>query len=179
MAKCPMCNSRKGKRKCALTEALVCSQCCGQTRKEESCHACSYYKPQVKKRAYSSVPRYAPAEMEWDPSREAAAYAVESALCLWDRTYDWKLRDESVLKVLELLLVRYHFKDEEEECPSALREGFDRVVDHIQKLRDIPEETIVRILSTVYTSVKTHTQGRREYLDFIAQMVLIPPNLET
>ena len=36
MAKCPMCNSKKGKRVCKLVEnQKVCSLCCGTTRNSE------------------------------------------------------------------------------------------------------------------------------------------------
>lgn len=50
MAKCPICNSSKGKRKCLIIDGMICSFCCGSTRTEEACTKCMFY--QKPKRKY-------------------------------------------------------------------------------------------------------------------------------
>ena len=54
MAKCPICNSRKGKRKCLISDSFICSLCCGNIRKAETCLGCTFY--QKPKRKYNEVP---------------------------------------------------------------------------------------------------------------------------
>lgn len=43
MAKCTICLSRKGKRKCLVTHTFICNLCCGQIWKEHTCSSCSYF----------------------------------------------------------------------------------------------------------------------------------------
>lgn len=43
MAKCPICGSRKGKRKCLVKAGPICTLCCGETREEETCRGCPFY----------------------------------------------------------------------------------------------------------------------------------------
>ncbi|MGM0452979.1 MAG: hypothetical protein ACQERN_07425 [Thermodesulfobacteriota bacterium] len=53
MAKCLICNARKGKRKCIAAGGFICSQCCGTTR--------SFDKSSM--RNYRKLPRYTVSEM--------------------------------------------------------------------------------------------------------------------
>lgn len=82
MAKCPICSSRKGKRKCLIADALICSQCCGDTRTEEVCLACVFY--QKPKRKYSEVPAYSVSEMDHNMDLQGYGNAIEGALCSYD-----------------------------------------------------------------------------------------------
>ena len=50
IAKCPICNSRKGERQCLIAGSFVCSLCCGNTRKADLCLECRFY--QQPKRKY-------------------------------------------------------------------------------------------------------------------------------
>lgn len=43
MSKCTICLTRKGERKCLITNTFICSLCCGQTRKEDTCSSCWYF----------------------------------------------------------------------------------------------------------------------------------------
>ncbi len=69
MAKCTICNSRKGKRKCLLSDSFVCSLCCGNTRTEEACSECGFY--QKPKRQYNEVPAYFVSEMDGNMELES------------------------------------------------------------------------------------------------------------
>ena len=73
MAKCPVCNSRKGKRKCLIADSSICSLCCGNTRTAETCANCVFY--QKPRRKYSEVPAYTVSEM--DGNTEAAAEGMK------------------------------------------------------------------------------------------------------
>lgn len=61
MAKCIICSTKKGKRKCQITDGMICSLCCGNTRIEETCSECTYY--QKPKRKYNEVPSYSPSDI--------------------------------------------------------------------------------------------------------------------
>lgn len=84
MAKCTVCNSRKGKRKCKATETIVCSLCCGESRTEEKCSGCSFSKSAAATRNYRSVPYYSTQEMADESELESIADVVELSLCqIW------------------------------------------------------------------------------------------------
>ena len=44
MAKCVICNQRKGKRSCLVTQGFICSICCGAQMDGYECADCSFYK---------------------------------------------------------------------------------------------------------------------------------------
>jgi hypothetical protein len=72
-----------------------------------------------------------------------------------------------------LLLDHYHFNDNELKFKNELEEdGFSFINSVIENdLKNISKEQIVKIIGTIYRSIKRHTSGRREYLDFIQQHV--------
>jgi len=43
MAKCPICESKKGKRNCSKENSMICSKCCASIRNEDECFNCSYF----------------------------------------------------------------------------------------------------------------------------------------
>lgn len=173
MAKCPVCTSRKGKRKCKMMESFVCSLCCGQIRKEEACLGCQYFKSEREGRKYSSVPRFIPEDMERDQTLESKSYVVEAALGAWDLSCDRSLRDESALKVLEMLMDRFHFKDGEiEGSTDELRRGFEIVESRMSgPFSEMPETTTTKIIGCIYHVARRRSRGHREYLDFIHNFV--------
>ncbi len=82
MAKCSICNTRKGKRKCLISDGLICSLCCGTTRQTDSCTGCGYY--QAPKRKYNDVPRYTPQEMSENEILEEYSRVLESTLYAYE-----------------------------------------------------------------------------------------------
>ena len=48
MSKCSLCNSRKAKRKCSKHESMICPKCCADTRGENACSKCSYFRTSKK-----------------------------------------------------------------------------------------------------------------------------------
>lgn len=169
MAKCAKCNRTKGKRECHLMGGWVCSLCCGQTRKEETCNGCKHYKSASSQRRYSSIPRYSTQDMEFDLELQSSANSIEATLVLWDQHHQRRLRDSSVLRLLEILLDRYHFSDTNLDISEEiLEEGVSMVAMSIsQDLSDVSDEEIVKILAVIYFVASRRSRGNREYLDFI------------
>lgn len=88
---------------------------------------------------------------------------------MWDSRNRGTLNDSSAIRVLEMLLDRYHYKDPEVvETDSPTPEGFEMVLQSIaEDLPDIPEETIVKILGVIHFVARRRTRGGREYFDIV------------
>ena len=113
MAKCPMCNSKKGKRVCKLVEnQKVCSLCCGTTRNSE-CIGCEHYKSPLESRKYTIVPKYSPQDMEASFSLQGYSNDIETVLCNIDKEHNLELKDDVALSIYKLLMDKYYFKDSE------------------------------------------------------------------
>ncbi len=171
MAKCPMCNSKKGKRVCKLVEnQKVCSLCCGTTRDVE-CVGCEHYKSPLESRKYTIVPKYSTQDMESSMNLQGYSNEIESALCKIDQEHDLKLKDELALNIYKLLMDKYYFKDKEFLFQSEMVEdGFELLVDVI-KYNDIEEETLIKVLGVLYFIAHRRTKGGREYFNVIQHYV--------
>ena len=171
MAKCPSCNTRKGKRKCLIYDTYICSLCCGNIRKEETCSACVYYQPP--KRKYSEVPAYTPQYMVDNPELESYSNAIEGTLCTLDLENDSQLRDSHAIAILESLIDIYYYKDDQIQTDKDIVSlGVRRVDDAIKKdLPDFDSEILVKVLSLLRFVAQRRTQGHREYMEVIHQYV--------
>ncbi len=111
--------------------------------------------------------------MDDDPDLQSCANTVEATLCLWDSRNRGTLNDSSAIKVLEMLLDRYHYKDcEVVETDSLVLEGFEMVLQSMaEDLPDTPAETIVKILGVIHFVARRRTRGGREYFDVIHEYV--------
>jgi len=167
MAKCPVCDSRKGKRQCTVANGLVCSQCCGTIRKEDLCLNCSYY--QKPKRKYNEVPSFTTGQMETSPDLTDYSNTIEGALCTYDNNNNKSLNDAGAIKILELLIDKYHFKDTEINCEDPfLLAGFNFVDVAIgEDLAGIDELELVKVLSILYFVAKRRTKIGKEYMNVI------------
>ena len=171
MAKCPVCDSRKGKRQCAISNGLVCSVCCGTIRKEELCLNCSYY--QKPKRKYNEVPSFTASQMEANIQLNDYSNAIEGALCAYDIESGNSLKDADAIKILEMLIDKYYFKDAQINADNAfLLAGFNFVDAVIaEDLTGIDELVLVKILAVIYFVAKRRTKIGREYMTVIHQYV--------
>ncbi|MCP4627291.1 MAG: hypothetical protein GY850_27830, partial [bacterium] len=111
MAKCTICNSRKGKRKCLATDTFICSLCCGEYRTAEKCQGCSYYKKTESNRNYKSAPHFSLSVMSNLDSLQDQANVIESAFCRLDEELENDFYDKDAIRLAELLLDHYHFND--------------------------------------------------------------------
>jgi hypothetical protein len=173
MAKCPICNSRKGKRKCLVADGYICSLCCGQTRKEGICNSCSFYKEPGLKRKYNEVPSYTPKQMEANFELQECSNTIEGAICAFDQEVEHRINDDVAIRIIELLLDKYHFKDEVMKFDNDLVEnGFHRVNKAIENdLSKVSQEKLVKIVGVIHFVAKRRSRGGREYLKVINDYV--------
>ncbi len=172
MAKCPVCNTRKAKRKCLVTaEGHICSLCCGETRKEETCSGCAYYQPPQIRRKYNEVPSYTPAQMGASEELQSYSFAIEGAIGTFDKQTGRTIRDTVPIGILEKLLDKYYFKDENLTFESELLEdGFTHVDSVIESdLKRIDRDTLIRVLGVLRFIAKRRSRGHREYLTIVEQ----------
>jgi len=173
MAKCLICNSRKGKRKCIVHEGLVCSLCCGESRSFDKCDGCSYYNDTKLIRNYKKVPHFPLSRMSNEITLQDQANVIESAICQFDDEQKGTLNDNNIIRIVELLLNRYHFKDEKLAISNKLEEnGFISIARAIKEdLSSLSSEELIKLLGTIYRSVRRHNGSSREYIDFIHEHV--------
>ena len=174
MAKCPVCHTRKAKRKCLVTgEGIICSLCCGETRQKETCHECSYYKPPQLRRKYHEAPSFTPAQMEADFELQDYSFAIEGAIGALDRRMARKIKDDIPISIYEKLLDKYHFKDKEISFANEVLEDGFNYVDAVIKtdLEGVEQEKLIKILGVLHFIAKRRTRGHREYLAIVEQYV--------
>lgn len=173
MAKCSICTYRKGKRYCKISETVICSLCCGESRKKETCLGCYYYREPEPQKKYKDLPRFSLQRMEDDINLQRYANAIESTFCAFDQSENKQLSDQNILRILELLMDKYHFKQNDDTTEDNLvNKGFTMVLITIKEdLSGIPEDTITKIIGTIYFVAKRRSKGNREYLDFIHRYV--------
>ncbi len=173
MAKCTICRSKKGKRKCRITETFICSPCCGETRNADACEGCSYFSPASAARNYKKAPHFPLKRMADDMVLEKMANVVESAICQFDEQEGRRLTDRAAAGVIERLLDKYYFNDADLNFASALEEKGFHFVDGVivGDLDGPPDETFVKIIATVYRSALRRMTGGRGYMDFIHEYV--------
>ncbi len=171
MAKCPICNSRQGKRKCFLVDDLICSRCCVSKRKAEVCSECGFYqKPKIK---YNNVPAYSTSEMESDMDLESYGNSVEGALCAYDIEIGNMLNDSDAIRIIELLINIYHFnvQDIEGESQTVIN-GVGFIEGTIKEdLKDVNNDVIVKILGVIRFVAKRRSKTGKEYMRLIHQYV--------
>jgi hypothetical protein len=156
-----------------MTGSQVCSLCCGQNRKQPSCNGCEHYKDAKLFRNYGRIPYFSSVEMQDDLELQSYSNSIEATLCLWDNSFHNRLKDESALKVLEMLLDKHFFHDEDvSAADDVLQKGFDMVSTSIEEdLSALSNETLTKIISVVHFVAKRRSTGGREYLDFIRKFV--------
>jgi hypothetical protein len=173
MGKCTICNSRKGKRKCVVNKSHICSQCCGETRSLDKCEGCSFNKDVTLIRNYRKVPYFPVSQMADMMTLQDQANVIESAISRFDYEQNGSLNDNIVSRIVELLLDKYHFKDDNQVVTSELEEdGFIFVNQAIREdLSSLTGEDLVKLLGTIHRSIHRHNINGREYLDFIHKHV--------
>ncbi len=169
MAKCAICKSRKGKRKCKAEEnTLICSLCCGQSRNSDKCEGCSFYKDASSNRNYRKVPFFELNQMSQSFRLQEISNTIESTLCRIELESKEPFLDKDASGLIELLFDKYHFKDEKSAIKNPFLESiFIVAIQIIEKdLSDVSEDDLEKVLATVYRSIHRRTNGGREYLEF-------------
>ena len=169
MAKCTICNSKKGKRICRISNTFICSSCCGKTRNEESCLGCEFYKSIKQLRKYKDIPRFSTQAMEDNFDLTTYANVIESSICTIDINNNKNLKDDISIKILELLIDKYYFNDSDPVSDNeVVNQGYKLVQNAIyEDLDDISDEIILKIIGAIHFVARRRSMGNREYLDFI------------
>ncbi len=154
-----------------IADKQICSLCCGKTREPGLCIECRYYRKPERK--YNDVPRYSVGEMDGNIELENYGNTIESALCSYDIKNGNKLYDKEAIRIIELLIDKYHFGDKNVETDNAfIANGVDCVDDAIRKdLKKVNNEIIVNILGVIWFVAKRRTNVGREYMDVIHRYV--------
>lgn len=171
MAKCTLCNARKGKRKCKATGTFICSQCCGESRTPKKCEGCSFFANAQVNRNYTSVPYFTIGEMANSSELENVSQVIETALTdIWMANRK-DINDNMVLRLVELLLDRYHFNDGAPITTDSVQAtAYSSLVGTVEnELRRVPAEKLVKVLAAVYRSIQRRTVGGCSYLTFISR----------
>ena len=169
MAKCTICNSRKGKRKCQATSTFICSRCCGESRSEDQCGGCSFFGGGAVRRNYRKLPYYTISEMEASGENESISSIIESTLVMIWNSDRSLVNDRTALRLVEMLLDHYHFAEEPGEVKDqALAVGYQALLDNLaNELDQVEPEKLVKVLGAVYRSIQRHSGGGATYLQFI------------
>jgi hypothetical protein len=172
MAKCSVCNSRKGKRQCVANSTFICSLCCGQSRTQDKCTGCSFYKDVSSNRNYRKVPFFEIQEMSNSAELQDISNVVESVFVAFDLESE-EFIDKTAEKLLELAFDKYHFHDSVLPFSNVeQRDWFERMSRAIeQDLSNTTEELLTKVLASIYRSIQRRTGGGREYLQFTKQYV--------
>lgn len=171
MAKCPICNSRKGQRLCLIAASPVCSLCCGTTRTADSCLGCRFY--QKPRRSYNDVPAYSVSEMDGDMDLADYGNVIEGALCSYDEKNGGILKDSDAIRITEALIDSRYFGDQPvNEDSMLITNGVAYVENAIREdLSGIDNKIIVKILGVIRFVARRRTKTGREYMNIIHQYV--------
>jgi hypothetical protein len=172
MAKCLVCNTKKGKRKCLIVDGLICSLCCGETRKEDLCMGCSFYKkPEIK---YNDFPKYSISEMDSTPKLQHYSSIIEGGICAYDMEINKTLKDDEALEIIEYLINFYHLKDEKIDSKSEI------IINGVKYLKtlisielgdSVNSEVISKILGIIRFVAKKRSTNKGEYLRLIHSFI--------
>ncbi|MBI5486447.1 MAG: hypothetical protein HY905_03860 [Deltaproteobacteria bacterium] len=169
MAKCPVCNDRKGKRLCRARLVSVCPPCCATIRVPDACGDCGFYMPPT--RDYDHLPRFSPHEMNQSLELQHISFPIEAAVCLADRERGYKLNDEQAIAMFEVLLDLYAFGDTLETLADRIRQlGCEKVVEIVEReVAGQPREDVAKILGTARFTACRRNSGGRQHLDVLQQ----------
>ena len=99
--------------------------------------------------------------------------AIEGSLCAFDNETGNQIKDEVAIRIIELMLDKYYFKEESIEfSDNIIEQGFNQVKDVIETdLRDLPKDELVKVLAAIRFVAKRRARGRRDYFSIIHSYV--------
>jgi transcription initiation factor IIE alpha subunit len=94
-------------------------------------------------------------------------------LCAYDIEIDENLKDDQAIRIIELLIDKYHFQDQNlDQENQIVINGVNYVDSAIQEdLKDIDNEEIVKILGVIRFVAKRRAKTGLEYMTIIHQYV--------
>ncbi|NEV63799.1 hypothetical protein [Thiorhodococcus minor] len=99
--------------------------------------------------------------------------AIEGALCAYDMENDSTLSDNDAIRILELLIDKYHFKDQKTNDEREIVKNGVAFVDNAIDidLKKVGDEEITKVLGVIRFVAKRRTKIGREYMSVIRQYV--------
>ncbi len=170
-AKCSVCESKRGKRFCLITDTLICPLCCGKTRSADACTGCEHYKAPVKN--YRSYPAYTISEMEDSWELQDSSECIEGALVDYDILTDEKLQDDDALEIFEIFMDQFHLKEKRTPSSPLIQKAIEHINEAIDAdLEDKPREEITKVLGTIHFVCNRRCKTKnRNYMRIIHQHV--------
>jgi hypothetical protein len=111
--------------------------------------------------------------MDGNVELESYGNAIEGALCAYDVESQGALTDSDAIRIMELLIDKYHFQDESSDQEPPVAVGGYQFVDKciMEDLEGVDREKIVKVLGVIRFVAKRRTRIGREYLDVVHQYV--------
>jgi len=111
--------------------------------------------------------------MDGNMELESYGNTIEGALCAYDIENGGKLNDSDAIRIIELLIDKYHFQSQQmdQEHPIVVN-GVNYVDKSIREdLKDVRNEEIAKVLGVVRFVARRRTKIGREYMTVIHQYV--------
>ena len=180
MAKCSICNSRKGKRLCQSEGKAICSPCCGSKRAEGiGCDGCVFYAGGTggsSFRKYHDVPRYEIREIAGNSELEHCSLIIETAIRLTDELSERELLDRQAISIYEVMMDHFHYKCSPTIEDPLVRSGWNNLQRYLSEgLPDKSPKELSKLAGTLHYAAKRRSQGGREYLDLLVDYI---PDIE-
>ncbi len=111
--------------------------------------------------------------MDGNMELESYGNSIEGALCAYDIENGGKLNDSDAIRIIELLIDKYHFKDQQMDREhQIIVNGVNYVDKSIREdLKDVGNEEIVKVLGVIRFVARRRTKIGREYMTVIHQYV--------
>jgi hypothetical protein len=128
---------------------------------------------QEPKKKYNEVPAYSVSEMNGDEELEFCGNSIEGALCAYDIENKEQLSDQDAIRIIELLIDKYHFRDQQLDLEDRLIVDGVNYVDRSMRddLRGLATEEIVKVLELIRFVARRRTKTGREYMTVIHRFV--------
>jgi hypothetical protein len=111
--------------------------------------------------------------MDGNMELESYGNSIEGALCAYDLENGGKLNDSDAIRIIELLIDKYHFQDQQMDHEHQIvANGVNYVDKSIREdLKDVGTEEIVKVLGVIRFVARRRTKVGREYMTVIHQYV--------
>ncbi len=141
MSKCPVCQTRKGKRFCLINDQrLICSLCCGNTRQADLCQSCEFYQPP--RRRYDQLPFFSEQMISQNHALNLYLHSILQQL--------HNFSTEESIKIIETLLDRYYFQQYESIESPMVAQGVESITHFIQQqLSAVDHEILVNLFVAI------------------------------
>jgi hypothetical protein len=104
---------------------------------------------------------------------ESYGNSIEGALCAYDKENGEKINDSDAIRIIELLIDKYHFQDQQmDQENQIIVDGVNYIDKSIREdLKDVGNEEIVKVLGVIRFVARRRTKIGREYMTVIHRYV--------